>query len=84
MVSLARKNWLFFGSDHGGDRVALLYSKLNGVDFESYMQHLMTVIADWPVTRVPELLLWNIIIRSEVESIRFRLDADRREITPAI
>ncbi|STU45195.1 IS66 family element, transposase [Klebsiella pneumoniae] len=26
MVSLGRKNWLFFGSDHGGERGALLYS----------------------------------------------------------
>uniref|UniRef100_UPI001BFF2BC2 IS66 family transposase n=1 Tax=Escherichia coli TaxID=562 RepID=UPI001BFF2BC2 len=37
MVSLGRKNYLFFGSDHGGERGALLYSligtcKLNGVD----------------------------------------------------
>ncbi|MGK6655975.1 IS66 family transposase [Klebsiella pneumoniae] len=37
MVSLGRKNWLFFGSDHGGEQGALLYSligtcKLNGVD----------------------------------------------------
>ncbi|WP_234369984.1 IS66 family transposase, partial [Citrobacter freundii] len=36
-VSLGRKNWLFFGSDHGGERGASLYSligtcKLNGVD----------------------------------------------------
>jgi transposase len=26
MVSLGRKNYLFFGSDHGGERGALLYS----------------------------------------------------------
>ncbi len=36
-VSLGRKNFLFFGSDHGGERGALLYSligtcKLNDVD----------------------------------------------------
>ncbi len=27
MVSLGRKNYLFFGSDHGGERGALLYSR---------------------------------------------------------
>ena len=40
MVRLGRKNWLFFGSDHGGKRGALLYNlirtcKLNGVDPEA-------------------------------------------------
>lgn len=51
LVSLGRKNWLFFGSDHGGERVALMYSligtcKLNGVDPESYLRHVLDVIAD--------------------------------------
>lgn len=51
MVSLGRKNWLFFGSDHGGERVALMYSligtcKLNDVDPESYLRHVLDVIAD--------------------------------------
>lgn len=69
MVSLGRKNWLFFGSDHGGDRGALLYSligtcKLNGVDPESYLRQVLTVIADWPVSRVRELLPWNIALPS--------------------
>ena len=51
-VSLGRKNFLFFGSDHGGERGALLYSligmcKLNDVDPESYLRHVLGVIADW-------------------------------------
>ncbi len=70
MVSLGRKNSLFFGSDHGGERGALLYSligtcKLNGTDPESYLRQVLTVIADWPITRVHELLPWNIVISSE-------------------
>ena len=49
-VSLGRKNFLFFGSDHGGERGALLYSligtcKLNDVDPESYLRHVLGVIA---------------------------------------
>lgn len=66
-VSLGRKNWLFFGSDHGGERGALLYSligtcKLNGVDPERYLHHILDVIADWPVKRVSELLPWRIVL----------------------
>lgn len=61
MVSLGLKNWLFFGSDHGGERGALLYSligicKLYRVDPEGYLRHVLDVIADWPVNRVSELL----------------------------
>lgn len=70
MVSLGRKNWLFFGSDHGGERGALLYSligtcKLNGVDPESYLRYVLDVIADWPVNRVRELLPWRITLPTE-------------------
>ncbi|EDR7170727.1 IS66 family transposase, partial [Salmonella enterica subsp. houtenae] len=65
MVSLGRKNFLFFGSDHGGERGALLYSligtcKLNSVDPERYLSHVLGVIADWPVNRVSELLPWRV------------------------
>lgn len=70
MVSLGRKNWLFFGSDHGGKRGAQLYSligtcKLNGVDPESYFRHVLDVIADWPVNRVSEVLPWRVVLPAE-------------------
>ncbi|GAB0682093.1 hypothetical protein DZ11F48_35440 [Escherichia coli] len=70
MVSLGRKNYLFFGSDHGGERGSLLYSligtcKLNGVDPESYLRHVLDVIADWPVNRVSELLPWRLVLPTE-------------------
>ena len=70
MVSLGRKNYLFFGSDHGGERGALLYNligtcKLNGVELESYLRYVLDVIADWPINRVGELLPWRVALPTE-------------------
>ncbi len=47
---LGRKNWLFAGSDAGGDRAAAIYSlietaKLNGLDPEAYLCAVLDRIA---------------------------------------
>jgi len=62
---LGRKNWLFAGSDSGGRSAAAAYSlietaKLNGFDPENYLSQVLQRIADHPVSRVHELLPWNL------------------------
>jgi transposase len=65
VVALGRKNYLFAGSDTGGERAAAVYSligsaKLTGIDPEHYLRTVLARIAEHPISRIADLLPWNL------------------------
>ena len=72
-ITLGRKNWLFAGSDAGGDRAAIFYTlirsaKLNGIEPEEWLRDVLTRIGDHPINRLDQLLPWN-VARSATRSV---------------
>ena len=63
---LGRRNYLFAGSDAGGETAARLYSligtcRLNGIDPHQYLRHVLERIASHPINRIDELLPWRVV-----------------------
>ena len=63
---LGRKNWLFAGSDNGGEAAANIYTvietaKMNGLNPEVYLKKVLSKIQDYNSQKVADLLPWNII-----------------------
>ena len=60
-----RKNYLFAGSDAGGQRAAAIYSligsaKLNGIDPEAYLRETLgKVAAGHPISKIEALTPWK-------------------------
>ena len=70
VVCLRKKNYMFFGSDHGGGCGALLYGligtcRLNSIDPEAYLRHILNVLPEWPSNRVGELLPWKVVLTNK-------------------
>lgn len=66
-LAIGRKNWLFAGSDSGGERAAVVYTiietaRMNDVDPQAYLRAVIARIADHPMKRIDELLPWNIAL----------------------
>jgi hypothetical protein len=62
---LGRRNYLFTGSDAGGDTAACLYSligscRLNEIDPHLYLRYVLEHIATHPINRIGELLPWRV------------------------
>jgi hypothetical protein len=63
-IAVGRKNWLFAGSDRGGERAASMYTliataKLNNIESQARLADVLRRIADHPARRLHELLPWN-------------------------
>jgi transposase len=63
-AAIGRVNWMFAGSDEGARRAAAVYTlietcKLNDIDPQAWLAHVLAKLPDHPAKRVDELLPWN-------------------------
>jgi len=63
-VAVGRRNWTFCGSDSGGQRAAAIYTlietcRLNDVDARDWLADVLARIADYPASKITQLLPWN-------------------------
>ena len=64
-IALGRKNWLFAGSDAGGETAASIYTitetvKLNGINPQVYLKNVLAQIQDHNAKKIADLLPWNL------------------------
>jgi len=72
-VAVGRRNWTFAGSDSGGRRAAAAYTlietcKMNDVDPQAWLAHVLAVLPDHPAKRIDELLPWEWKARQQAMS----------------
>jgi hypothetical protein len=62
-VATARNNFIFLGSDSGEERAAMFTivetCKMLDLDPEAYLRDVLARIADHPIKRIAEILLWR-------------------------
>lgn len=64
-IALGRKNYLFAGSDNGGNAAANIYTimetcKINNINPQKYLTKVLSVIQEYKVKDIADLLPWNI------------------------
>jgi transposase len=72
-IAIGRNNWLFAGSEDGGDTAAILYTivesaRASGVDPQDYLLTLLRRIGTHPASQVSELTPWA--MASELQPYR--------------
>lgn len=63
-IGVGRRNWLFAGSDTGGETLAramtiIETAKMNGLDPQAYLTDILDRIHDHKINQIDELLPWN-------------------------
>jgi len=63
-IAVGKKNYLFAGSDSGGERAAVMYTlmetaKLNKIEPQIWLSHVIQNIADHPMKKIDDFLPWN-------------------------
>ena len=63
-IGVGRRNWLFAGSDTGGETLAramtvIETAKMNGLDPQAYLTDILDRIHDPKINRISYLLPWN-------------------------
>jgi transposase len=63
-IGVGRRNWLFAGSDTGGETLAramtiIETAKMNGLDPQAYLTDILSRIHDHKINKLDELLPWN-------------------------
>ena len=69
---LGRRNYLFAGSNGGGESAAVMNSligtaRLNCIEPFAYLRTVFERIADHPINRIDELLPWRLMPAEHVE-----------------
>ena len=64
-IALGRKNYLFAGSDNGGITAANIYTitetcKINKINPQKYLAKVLSIIQEYKVKDIADLLPWNI------------------------
>ena len=64
-VAIGRKNYLHVGSDAGGHTAAVMYTllgtaRLNGINPQRYLRHVLERIGEHPSNSIDELLPWAV------------------------